>query len=250
MRNSGQAIDFGGGAVVHSLSAIRHAHGQLHRLTGMRTSPTVPTSQIDLCDQLLIEISDIQEPCQGSGTDAPVIGERPICGRREVTSQERRERRERVLSSAASASAMRNSSSLWPDWSAATNHLGRLPRPDHVSVGTSGLRYFGRTFGYLRRRRLPLAVSFISLVRCFGFSWARRFSSSSFSAVILSERILVSRSCKSQSSSKSIDSSSNLLIALDAMIDRWQSVRGHVSRAKILHAWMPKKSPAQLHLYY
>jgi hypothetical protein len=59
MRNSGEANGFGGGAVVHSLSAIRHAHGQLHRLTSMRTSPTVLTSQIELCDQLLIEISDI-----------------------------------------------------------------------------------------------------------------------------------------------------------------------------------------------
>ena len=59
MRNSGQANGFGGVAVVQSLDAIRHAHGQLDRLTGMRISPTVLASQIELCDQLLIEISDI-----------------------------------------------------------------------------------------------------------------------------------------------------------------------------------------------
>ena len=59
MRKPGQAIGFGDGAVVHSLSAIRHAHGRLHRLTGMRTSPTVLASQIELCDLLLIEISGI-----------------------------------------------------------------------------------------------------------------------------------------------------------------------------------------------
>jgi len=59
MRKSGQAIGFGDGAIVHSLSAIRYAHGQLHRLTGMRTSPTVLASQIELCDLLLGEISDI-----------------------------------------------------------------------------------------------------------------------------------------------------------------------------------------------
>jgi hypothetical protein len=59
MRKSGQATGFSNGPVVHSLSAIRHAHGQLHRLTGMRTSPTVLACQIELCDLLLIEISDI-----------------------------------------------------------------------------------------------------------------------------------------------------------------------------------------------
>jgi len=59
MRKSGPASVFNGGAVVHSLSAIRHAHGQLHRLTGMQTSPTVLASQIELCDLLLVEISGI-----------------------------------------------------------------------------------------------------------------------------------------------------------------------------------------------
>lgn len=59
MRKSGHAVGFGDGTVVHSLSAIRHAHGQLHRLTAKRTSPTVLASQIELCDLLLIEIYDI-----------------------------------------------------------------------------------------------------------------------------------------------------------------------------------------------
>ena len=61
MRKAGQAIGFRNGAVSHALSTIRHAHGQLHRLTGMRTSPTVLASQIELCDLLLVEISDIHE---------------------------------------------------------------------------------------------------------------------------------------------------------------------------------------------
>jgi hypothetical protein len=113
MRKSGQAIGFGDGALVHSLTAIRHAHCQLHRLTGMRTSPTVLASQIELCDLLLIEISDIHrnlardlEQMRRPSLSAVAIP------RREGTVQERRERRERVLSSAASASAMRNSSSV------------------------------------------------------------------------------------------------------------------------------------------
>ncbi len=61
MKKTGQAIEFNGGAVLHSLSTIRHAHGQLHRLTGMRTSPTVLASQIELCDLLLVEISGIHK---------------------------------------------------------------------------------------------------------------------------------------------------------------------------------------------
>jgi hypothetical protein len=59
MRKAGQAIGVRNGAVSHSLSTIRHAHGQLHRLTGMRISPTVLASQIELCNLLLVEISDI-----------------------------------------------------------------------------------------------------------------------------------------------------------------------------------------------
>jgi hypothetical protein len=48
------------GALWNSLSAIKQAHVQLHLLTGMRTSPTVLASQIELCDVLLDEISDIR----------------------------------------------------------------------------------------------------------------------------------------------------------------------------------------------
>jgi hypothetical protein len=60
MRKTGQAIGFHDGAVLHALSTIRHAHGRLHRLTGMHTSsPSVLASQIELCDLLLVEISDI-----------------------------------------------------------------------------------------------------------------------------------------------------------------------------------------------
>jgi hypothetical protein len=51
------------------------------------------------------------------------------------------------------ALAIRKSSSFDPDWSAATNQGGCLPRPDQVSVGADGLKYLGRTFGYLRLGR-------------------------------------------------------------------------------------------------
>jgi hypothetical protein len=48
------------GALWNSLSAIKQAHVQLHLLTGMRTSPTVLASQIELCEVLLDEISGIR----------------------------------------------------------------------------------------------------------------------------------------------------------------------------------------------
>jgi hypothetical protein len=61
MRKTGhQAIGFADGAVWHSLSAIKQAHDQLHLLTRMRTSTTVLASQIELCEVLLVEISDIR----------------------------------------------------------------------------------------------------------------------------------------------------------------------------------------------
>lgn len=117
-------------------------------------------------------------------------------------------------------SEIRNSSSVCPDCSAAAIHRGCLPRPDHVSVGDDGLEYFGKTFAYFRRGR-PVggaAEEFASICSV-GFNCARRFSSSSFSAVIFSERILVSSSCKSHSSSKSIDCRSSLPIALSSLIN-------------------------------
>ena len=49
-----------------------------------------------------------------------------------------------------SKSSILNSSSVRPASSAATSHRGFFPRPDHLSVGTKGLQYLGRTFGYFR----------------------------------------------------------------------------------------------------
>jgi hypothetical protein len=60
MRKTGQAVVFSDGAVWRSLSAIKQAHSQLHLLAGMRTSPTVLASKIELCDVLLDEISGIR----------------------------------------------------------------------------------------------------------------------------------------------------------------------------------------------
>jgi hypothetical protein len=46
--------------VGNCLTAIRQAHNRLHFLSTMRASPTVLASQIELCDVLLFEISDIR----------------------------------------------------------------------------------------------------------------------------------------------------------------------------------------------
>lgn len=52
-------------------------------------------------------------------------------------------RRWRACSSSASALLIINSSILWPVLSAATSQRGCLPRPDQVSEGSLGFRYFG-----------------------------------------------------------------------------------------------------------
>jgi hypothetical protein len=89
------------------------------------------------------------------------------------------------------ASPIRNSSILRPDLTAATSHLGRLPRPDQVSE-VWGFRYFGNTRGYLRRG-LPSVTgcksrkSSATIVP--RLSIARRFSSSPFSALIRADKI-------------------------------------------------------------
>lgn len=44
-----------------SLSIIRQTHAQRHVLTGLATTPNVLASQIELCDVLLVEISDIRD---------------------------------------------------------------------------------------------------------------------------------------------------------------------------------------------
>jgi hypothetical protein len=60
MRKTGHVNGFSDGAFCNSLSAIKQAHIRLHHLTGMRTSPSVLASQIELCDVLLLEISGIR----------------------------------------------------------------------------------------------------------------------------------------------------------------------------------------------
>jgi hypothetical protein len=68
-------------------------------------------------------------------------------------------------------------------FSAALSQRDCFPRPDQVSEGSSGFRYFGNTRGYFRRSRgAPCGLSGsdwrISFSRR---SWANRFSSSRFS---------------------------------------------------------------------
>jgi hypothetical protein len=110
------------------------------------------------------------------------------------------------------ALAIRKSSSFDPDRSAATNQRGCLPRPDQVSVGADGLKYLGRTFGYLRLGRSAFdfggSPSPIGLML---FSCARRFSNSIFSAAIFSARTFVRSSYKCQSRSNCIVSKSDFL---------------------------------------
>ena len=53
-------------------------------------------------------------------------------------------RRRRSPSSSASVSLIMNSSILWPVLSAAVSHRGCFPRPDQVSKGSSGFRYWDR----------------------------------------------------------------------------------------------------------
>src|ERR1700752_193264 len=97
--------------------------------------------------------------------------------------------------------AISNSSSWRPDCSAATSHLGCLPRPDHVSAGADGLQYFGRIFGYFRLGCAlldSLEGDTMSLICSARFSCARRFSNSRFSTLIFSARTFVNSSCKIQ----------------------------------------------------
>jgi hypothetical protein len=60
MRKNCHVNGFSDGELWNSLSAIRQAHIRLHLLTGMRASPTVLASQIELYDVLLLEISGIR----------------------------------------------------------------------------------------------------------------------------------------------------------------------------------------------
>lgn len=58
MRRTGHVS--GDPSLGNCLTAIKQAHDQLHLLSTMRASPTVLASQIELCDVLLFEISDIR----------------------------------------------------------------------------------------------------------------------------------------------------------------------------------------------
>jgi hypothetical protein len=60
MMKNGHANGFSDGVLWNSLRTIKQAHIQLDLLTGMRTSPTVLASQIELWDVLLVEISGIR----------------------------------------------------------------------------------------------------------------------------------------------------------------------------------------------
>jgi len=101
-----------------------------------------------------------------------------------------------------------------PVFKAATNHRGCFPRPDQVSVGLLGLRYFGRTSGYLRRRRTAPDEFCSSVSRSSPSRWSceRRFSNSRFSVVRRADRIRPICSCNRHNSSTDMLSKSNLWV--------------------------------------
>ena len=84
------------------------------------------------------------------------------------------------------------SSTFFPDLSCVLTQRGCFPRPDQVSKGRSGLRYFGLTFGYGRG-----AFSWCSMCP---LSRAKRRTSSCFSASNFVDRITASPSRRIQSS--------------------------------------------------
>lgn len=105
-------------------------------------------------------------------------------------------------------SLTRNSSILRPDFMAATNQRGRLPRPDHVSE-VCGFRYFGRTAGYRRRGLSPSAPELPIWPSMLRLRMAKRFSSWCFSALIRVDSISLILSWSDQRSSTDIASNSN-----------------------------------------
>jgi hypothetical protein len=79
--------------------------------------------------------------------------------------------------------AMLKSSSFLPDFSAAASHRGFSPRPAQVSVGFSGLRYFGATAPRAPPRP-PFALNPLVANRSSLPSWAWRVRRSSRALVL------------------------------------------------------------------
>jgi len=73
-----------------------------------------------------------------------------------------------------------NSSIVRPVLRAAVSQRGCFPRPDHVSEGSFGFKYFGRTLGYFRRLRDELFNDDFFAGSGSRRSCANRFSSSRF----------------------------------------------------------------------
>lgn len=78
---------------------------------------------------------------------------------------------------------MLNSSSFFPDFSAAASHRGLSPRPAHVSAGLSGLRYFGAT-APRRPPRTPLPRDPPAARRSNLLSWSRTARRSSITLAL------------------------------------------------------------------
>ena len=103
-----------------------------------------------------------------------------------------------IYSALQCAREISRSSIFFPFLSCAPTQRGRLPRPDQVSKGRSGFRYFGCTFGYGRRG--------FSLCSLRPLSRAKRRSSSCFSASNFVESTARIFSCSVHSSLVDIDS--------------------------------------------
>jgi len=84
------------------------------------------------------------------------------------------------------ASPIKNSSIVCPALRAAASQRGCFPRPDQVSEGSFGLRYFGNTRGYLRLVDCSFADE-VSLCADRRTSFSRRSCARRFSSSRLSE---------------------------------------------------------------
>src|SRR5437660_502022 len=138
---------------------------------------------------------------------------------------------------------MRKSSIPRPDFMAATNHRGRLPRPDQVS-DVWGFRYFGSTRGYLRLALaggdtpdpLESAKTAIPPPRT-----AKRFSSSCFSALIRSDKIPLISPWSNQRSSRDIDSNSSFLADMLAPCGCTHLILPQLTLIKMANSIYPEK---------
>jgi hypothetical protein len=78
MKKNGYLAQSSDCALLDSLIAIRQAQLNLHRLTGMCTTASVLTSQIELCELLLVQISGIHDSLAEDLKQSRIPGQRVV----------------------------------------------------------------------------------------------------------------------------------------------------------------------------